>query len=346
MVSFLYFSLIIENMQETIEKEAYTVHGQVSHKIADLVFIEMDKNKMLWIDKNLRDIDRKGFSKRIKHNVKGNIEVYVAFYLGYIHPDSITGYFCSKCNKEYSEKPLQEIFIDLPDDFMPEDYIGKFYLQCNHCDNIVLYHGMVKENDNVEIKNIVMDKRGLFIKKTKEDVYNKLEELLGEARKGPPILGGDNIAVVDYWAKNLGLDISKRLGEIENIREENYFNGYQKRLSETIASLENHADYVGNSHPILRDHHELGEELTYEEGSGFYEVWDEFVEYLPKLTFTPELKERTLKVLGTIKSNLKERNIRIKETIEEKTNELNEALNETLNSVKEHEDLEALVKSK
>jgi len=75
-------------------------------------------------------------------------------------------------------------------------------------------------------------------------------------------------------------------------------------------------------------------------------VWDEFVEYLPKLTFTPELKERTLKVLGTIKSNLKERNIRIKETIEEKTNELNEAFNETLNSVKEHEDLEALVKSK
>lgn len=326
---------------EVMEKrDSYTICSFFNFDKKDLVFLELNKEKVGEIYQSLKISDKEAFVRKINHPFKGEVNVYEAFYLGYFSSNDIKGYFCGKCNKEYNEKPLQEILIELPDELFPK-HMGKFYLKCNHCDNYVLHSGIIREGDKVDPKFIVEDRRGLFIPKTEKDVNDKLDKLLEEAKKGLKFIRHDEVM---YWANNLKLDISKKLNEIEQIREESYFSDYQRDLPKIIKQLEEHSEFVGRSHPILSSGDDPG--MTYEEGSGFYEIWDEFVKYLPKLGLTSELKQKTLEILSTIKSNVKHRNKVLKTVIEEKAKELNKAVTETKKEVKEYESLEKLVRSK
>jgi hypothetical protein len=221
-----------------------------------------------------------------------------------------------------------------------KDRIGRFYLKCNHCDNYVLFDGIVKEGENVDVKYIVQDNRGLFIPKTEKDVNKKLKKHLEEAKKGLTMI---NTEIVEYWAKNLNLDISKRLEEIKEIGEGSYFKNYQERLPEIIEELEKHSDFVGYSHHLLRSEED---NMGYEEGSDFYEIWTEFVKYLPKLTFTPELKEKILDIFNTIKGNTKRCKQELEKKLEEKKKEFFEAIADSEKEINELRGLEDLVKQK
>ena len=326
---------------DTLEKEVYAVRGHFSENRDNLVFLELNRSRIPEINSRLNIVEKNDFIKRIKHPLKGKIETYQLFYLGYFSADDVKSYFCSNCYKEYDEKPSQEIFIRLPDDLFP-DHVGEFYLKCNHCNNYILRTGIIRGGEKVDTKLIVRDDRGLFIPKTEKDVNNELEKLLEKAKKEPYFIGGSDLESVEYWAKNLHIDISERLKHIENVREENYFKNYQERLSEIVSGFHKEAWLIGNSHRLLGS----DDEMTYEGGTGFYEKWEEFVKYLPKLSFTPELKQKTLEALATIKLNVTNRNKILREMIEEKTKEFNDAINDAVKEEKEYEDLENLVKSK
>mgnify|MGYP001569563225 CR=1 FL=1 len=328
-------------MQEVAEKEVYVVLGEGEEKNKSLVFVRLPKEKISQLG-NLGELIRKNEAWYINHKIRDlELTAYSKGKIGYFSPDEVKSYFCAKCNEEYQEKPKQDVFIELPGHRIYENHIGVFHLKCNHCDEWILTYGLVKDKDVVDPKFIVKDDRGLFIPKTKEDVDKELEKLLGEAKKGPCLIRDE---VVIYWANNLGIDISVKLKEIEQIREEAYFKDYQERIPEVIKELERHSEFAGRGDQFLRKEH--NESLTYEEGSGFFEIWGEFLKYLPKLSFTPELKEKTLQIIKTIKGNAISHKKTIREYIEEKTKEANEAINEKDKEINDYKLLEDLVKQK
>jgi len=203
----------------------------------------------------------------------------------------------------------------------------------------------IREEKSVELETIVRDDRGLFIQKNKDDVEAQLNLALKGAREGQQYPTYNYLRLAEYWAKNLSMDISHRIKEIKGIKEEAYFKGYQENLPEVIKELEKHSDLVGYSHHLLGSEDEMTG-LTYEEGSGFSEVWGEFIKYIPKLAFTPELKQRTLEILTTIKRNTINRKKTLEGAMEQKKKEFREAITESEKEVSELKLLEDLVKQK
>ena len=329
------------------ENEIYAIFdGDVDEFKDNLFFVSPDQEKIknFIYPKFLNNLMNKGSIKKLKYK-SNDMFGFASHLVGYFPTEDIKSYFCSKCKEEYNDKPEQRINILPPSkadgSIVNIRNIGVFELKCNHCETLLMF-GYIENDINmnkINKKNVVEDDRGIFIPITDKYVEKKLSKVLEEIQEGH--YDSINLRLAKYWANKLSLDISQKVKEIEEIRERSYLKHYQESLPKTIENLEKHSEFVGKDDFLLSG----DDELSYEEGTDFNEVWTEFVRYLPKLSFTPELKQKTLEIIARIKSNVGEREKYLKNTIEEKNRQFNKALVSSEKEVKELQSLEDLIKT-
>ncbi len=202
----------------------------------------------------------------------------------------IAKYFCDKCDQERVEKPQGKIFIRSPREDLPLRSIGEAWYHCTACDTSVHY-AYIQRSDSIDIKDIIRDERGEFIKPTPQTIESELEEALKLIAEDPETDAHEyHITVAETWANKIGYTISsEQITNIRKTKERAYIEHYQSNLKETLKNL------------LSRGTWSLAEEEFGSEWamSGLGDQFHDFYQILPKIQLPtdPEIRNLVCHVL-------------------------------------------------